>query len=233
MRSNVTVDLGLRWEYYTPLAGLEGAGSLSNYDPATHTLHVSGFGDTDEALNVKKKFTNFSPRTGVSWRINEKNVVRAGYGASTIPFPDNRYAFNYPVKQTYAGTAVNGFQPAGSMATGFPPPALLDIPSNGIIPVSGVADERDLRRHPEHASRGHAPIVERRLPAPAAVPADGGHRLRRQPRRRPRDGRRRQRQSDLRIGQQRPAGVLDSVPAHRHQPHAHQLEQVRPTTGCR
>ena len=138
MRSNVTVDLGLRWEYYTPLAGLEGAGSLSNYDPTTHTLHVSGFGDTDEALNVKKKFTNFSPRTGVSWRINEKNVVRAGYGASTIPFPDNRYAFNYPVKQTYAGTAVNGFQPAGSMATGFPPPALLDIPSNGIIPVSGA-----------------------------------------------------------------------------------------------
>ena len=137
VRQNVTVDLGLRWEYYTPLQGLEGAGSLSNYDPATHTQHVSGFGDTDEALNVKKKFTNFAPRTGVSWRLNEKNVLRAGYGASTIPFPDNRYAFNYPVKQTYAGTAVNGFQPAGSMATGFPAPALLDIPSSGIIPVSG------------------------------------------------------------------------------------------------
>ncbi len=137
VRQNVTVDLGLRWEYYTPLQGLEGAGSLSNYDPATHTLRVSGFGDTDEALNVKKKFTNFAPRTGVSWRLNEKNVLRAGYGASTIPFPDNRYAFNYPVKQTYAGTAVNGFQPAGSMATGFPAPALLDIPSSGIIPVSG------------------------------------------------------------------------------------------------
>ena len=33
-------------------------------------------------------------------RINEKTVARAGYGASTIPFPDNRFAFNYPVKQT-------------------------------------------------------------------------------------------------------------------------------------
>src|SRR5262249_60079262 len=84
-KSNVTVDLGLRWEYYTPLQGLEGKGSLSNYDPATHTLHVSGFGDTDLALNVKKTFSNFAPRTGVSWRINEKNVVRAGYGASTTP----------------------------------------------------------------------------------------------------------------------------------------------------
>jgi Carboxypeptidase regulatory-like domain len=137
-RSNVTVDLGLRWEYYTPLEGLNGAGSLSNYDPATHTLHVSGFGDTDLALNVKKTFSHFSPRTGVSWRINDQNVVRAGYGASTIPFPDNRFAFNYPVKQNYAGSAANSFQNAGSMAAGFPAPALLNIPSTGIIPVSGA-----------------------------------------------------------------------------------------------
>ena len=36
-RSNITVDLGLRWEYYTPLEGLAGQGSLANYDPATHT----------------------------------------------------------------------------------------------------------------------------------------------------------------------------------------------------
>ena len=41
-RPNITIDLGLRWEYYTPLAGLEGAGSLSNYDPATNTLRASG-----------------------------------------------------------------------------------------------------------------------------------------------------------------------------------------------
>ena len=138
-RSNVTVDLGLRWEYYTPLAGLEGAGSLSNYDAATHTLRVSGYGDLDNALNVEKKFTNFNPRTGVSWRVNQGTVVRAGYGSSTIPFPDNRYAFNYPVKQNYSGSAANGFQRAGSMAAGFPAPALLDIPSTGIIPVAGTS----------------------------------------------------------------------------------------------
>jgi hypothetical protein len=90
-------------------------------------------------LNVKKRFTNFSPRTGISWRPDEKSVVRAGYGASTIPFPDNRFAFNYPVKQNYNGTAANGFQAQGSMAAGFPAPALLDIPANGIIPIAGTA----------------------------------------------------------------------------------------------
>ena len=83
-------------------------------------MRVAGYGDTDNALNVKKNFKHFAPRTGVSWRLNEKTVVRAGYGASTIPFPDNRYAFNYPVKQNYNGSAANGFQNAGSMAAGFP-----------------------------------------------------------------------------------------------------------------
>jgi Carboxypeptidase regulatory-like domain len=136
-RPNITVDLGLRWEYYSPLVGLEGQGSLSNYDPATNTLRVSGYGNTSDSVDVKSTFSNFNPRTGVSWRLNEMTVVRAGYGASTIPFPDNRYAFNYPVKQNYAGTVPNGFQRAGSMAVGFPAPALVTVPQDGIIPVSG------------------------------------------------------------------------------------------------
>jgi len=137
VRSNVTVDLGLRWEYYHPLVGVEGKGTLSNYDPTTNTLHVAGYGDTSNALNVKNYFKNFGPRTGISWRLNDKSVLRAGYGASAIPFPDNRYAFAFPVKQNYQGTAANGFQRQGSMAAGFPAPALANIPSDGIIPVSG------------------------------------------------------------------------------------------------
>ena len=36
---------------------------------------------------MKNYFKNFGPRTGISWRLNDKTVVRAGYGASTIPLP--------------------------------------------------------------------------------------------------------------------------------------------------
>jgi hypothetical protein len=43
------------------------------------------------------------------------------------------------VKQNYAGSAVNGFQNAGSMATGFPAPALLNVPETGIVPIAGTA----------------------------------------------------------------------------------------------
>jgi carboxypeptidase family protein/TonB-dependent receptor-like protein len=139
VRPNITVDLGLRWEYYSPLEGIAGKGSLATYDPATHMIQVAGYGAFDNALNVKKNFKHFSPRTGISWRLDEQSVVRAGYGASTIPFPDNRYAFNYPVKQNYNGTSANGFQPQGSMAAGFPTPALLAIPENGLITVAGTS----------------------------------------------------------------------------------------------
>ena len=73
------------------------------------------------ALNVKKQLHATSRRAPASpGASTRRTVVRAGYGASTIPFPDNRYAFNYPVKQNYTGSAANGFQRAGSMAAGLP-----------------------------------------------------------------------------------------------------------------
>ena len=137
VRPDLTLDLGLRWEYYTPLVGLEDTGGLSNFDPSTSTLNVAGYGSTPNNLGVKSDWSHFSPRTGLSWRLDEKTVVRAGYGASTIPFPDNRYAYNYPVKQNNVQNAANGFQAAGSMAQGFPTPSFVDIPSDGVIPATG------------------------------------------------------------------------------------------------
>jgi hypothetical protein len=134
---SVTIDLGLRHEYYTPLVGLESKGGLSNYDPATNTLHVAGYGDTPDNVGVRRYVKNFAPRTGISYRMSGKAVVRAGYGVSTIPFPDNSYVFNYPVKQNNQFNAPNAFAPtAVHMADGFPAPILADIPSNGAIPAN-------------------------------------------------------------------------------------------------
>ena len=129
----LTLDLGLRHEYYTPLIGLEDKGGLSNYDVATNTLQVAGYGNVPNDLGVKKTWGNVAPRVGVSYRINDKTVLRGGYGASIIPFPDNQYAFNYPVKQNNQFNPPNSFARAGSMASGFPAPITTAIPDNGII----------------------------------------------------------------------------------------------------
>ena len=61
-RPNLTIDLGLRWEYYTPLSGLEGAGSLSNYDPVTNTLRASGYGTTNESVERQEHVQRTSTR---------------------------------------------------------------------------------------------------------------------------------------------------------------------------
>ena len=50
----LTIDLGLRHEYYTPLVGLASKGGLANYDPATNSILVAGYGDVPANLGVKK-----------------------------------------------------------------------------------------------------------------------------------------------------------------------------------
>jgi hypothetical protein len=132
----LTVDLGLRWEYYTPLVGIEDQGGLSNYDPSNNTVQIAGYGDIPQNIGVESQWTNFAPRLGLSYRFDEKTVLRAGFGTTIVPFPDNRYAYNFPVKQTEQFPAANSFAAAGSMANGFGPPTFFDIPSSGVVDAS-------------------------------------------------------------------------------------------------
>jgi hypothetical protein len=135
----LTLDLGLRHEYYTPMIGLVDQGGLSNYDPATNTLQVAGYGNVSGSVGVEKYLKNFGPRAGISYRLNDKTVLRGGYGVSTIPFPDNSYAYNFPVKQNNVFNAPNSFASAGSMRAGFPDPIVAVIPSSGLIDASPTA----------------------------------------------------------------------------------------------
>ncbi len=139
----LTIDLGLRHDFYPP-ATPRLKGGFSNYDPATNSLMVAGYGNNPMNLGRKTYYTGFSPRIGASYRINSKTVIRAGYGVSWIPFPDNKYAWdNFPVKQTnsYGTTNSYGFAvtPTGqvlNMGTGFPSLAPANVPDNGIIPAN-------------------------------------------------------------------------------------------------
>src|SRR5262249_41637354 len=91
------------------------------------------------------RYNYFAPRLGLAYRYNEKTVIRAGFGMSYTPFPDNTYAYNYPVRSNNFYTNVgNGFAstllPNGQQATfqqGFPLPVPVAIPSNGLIPATG------------------------------------------------------------------------------------------------
>lgn len=137
----LTIDYGVRWEFYPP-ATPRRSGGFSNYNPANNTLVEAGTGGNPSNLGMNTEYRYFAPRTGISYRLTNDTVLRAGFGVSYTPFPDNTYAYNYPVR------ANNSYQPAGgsfspavlsdgvtvaSFQAGFPAPVPVVIPSNGII----------------------------------------------------------------------------------------------------
>ncbi len=138
----LTVDLGVRWEIYPPFMP-QFPGGFSNYDPTNNSLIVAGLALNHANLGRKTYYDFFAPRFGTAYRLTEKTVLRAGFGMSYTPFPDNNYAFNYPVRANNAYNPVGAFTtytPAvlntGQVATfqnGFPPPVLPAVPAGGII----------------------------------------------------------------------------------------------------
>ncbi len=137
--SKLTLDFGLRWEFYPPPTPAF-PGGFSNYNPVNNTLVMAGIGSNPMNMGMQKNWKYFAPRLGLSYRLNNATVIRTGYGVSYTPFPDNTYAYNFPIKQNnqYSLGASNfapGITSSGvfSMANGFPAPQLAVIPSNGII----------------------------------------------------------------------------------------------------
>ena len=142
----LSADLGLRWEFYPPATPVK-KGGFSNYNPTNNTLEVSGYGNIPDNLGITTHYKYFAPRLGLAYRLKESTVIRAGFGISYTPFPDNSYAYNFPVRANNAfNPAVASFGPAvlpnGQTATfenGFPDLILPLVPSDGIITNPAVA----------------------------------------------------------------------------------------------
>ncbi len=98
---------GLRHEYYTPFIGLVDQGGLSNYDPATNTLQVAGYGDVSKSVGVKKLLEELRPARGrlVPPRATRPSCV-PGTASARCPSRTTAYVYNYP------GEAEQRVQPA-------------------------------------------------------------------------------------------------------------------------
>jgi hypothetical protein len=143
----LSADIGVRWEFYPPATPVKPAG-FSNYNPTNNTLVLSGLGSTPDDLGIATHYKYFAPRLGLAYRLKESTVFRVGFGISYTPFPDNSYAYNFPVRANVAlnpavvtyGPAVlpDGVTPA-TFENGFPTLTLPPIPSNGIITNPAVS----------------------------------------------------------------------------------------------
>ena len=77
---NLTLNLGVRWEYDGPF--YEKYNRLSNFDPSTGQLIIAGRNFVSRTANVHSDWNNYAPRFGFAYALpgHRDTVLRGGYG---------------------------------------------------------------------------------------------------------------------------------------------------------
>jgi Carboxypeptidase regulatory-like domain/TonB dependent receptor-like, beta-barrel len=146
--AKLTLDLGLRWEFYPIMHRADGRG-LDRLDLTNPVLArqldvlVAGRGDNPQNNGMKAGLDNFAPRVGAAYRINEDTVVRTGYG---ITYNAQAWARavrgdnDYPV--TIASTFLNAesYAAYAPLEAGIPRIVGPDL-SSGRVPLDRAAAE--------------------------------------------------------------------------------------------
>ena len=80
VNEKITLDLGLRWEYY-PIMKRRNR-DLEILDLNTLEVLLGGVGGNPKNAGLTPSKDDFMPRIGVVYRLNEKTVLRTGYGST-------------------------------------------------------------------------------------------------------------------------------------------------------
>jgi len=125
----LSINLGLRYEFMSPIA--EANNKLANFDIATGKLVAASSSDR---YTVNPNKADFGPRVGAAYALDQKTVLRGGYGISYAhwnrvgsnyltmnpPFGIVSQRLVYPSLSTYLNTQ-SGFPTSMTSATGYNP----------------------------------------------------------------------------------------------------------------
>ena len=168
----LTLDLGLRWEYYPIMHRADGRG-VDRLDLSTLDVLIAGRGGNDQNSGMKAGLNNFAPRLGGIYRLNDKTVFRTGYGLTYNATPWARAVRgdnDYPV--TIASSFFNNepFAFYAPLAQGIPRIVGPDQ-STGRVPLDRSAAE--YTPEPGNVDRGYVQTwnvaFERRIPFDTSV----------------------------------------------------------------
>ncbi len=131
---HLTVNLGLRYEIFTPFIEIQNR--ISNFDPDTASIVVAS--DKDRTAGVQTQHTNVAPRIGFSDELGHGTVLRGGFGLSFFPsnYTANASLKNQPFVSTYNGLFT-------TLAAGLPEPVAASATNpSGSIPDNISPDFR-------------------------------------------------------------------------------------------
>ena len=168
----LTLNLGLRYDFMTP--PIERDNRMANFDPnGSGTLVFARDGSLADRALVKPDKNNFAPRMGAVYRINDKTLVRGGYGVFYNQFErigsEDQLALNPPgLLNIQVNSASGATTPVFFMREGFP--------SNYLDPSNLVIRNLKLRAALEESPRTMVQQigggVERELAGNMVVSAD-------------------------------------------------------------
>ena len=137
----LTLNLGLRWDYYSPFS--EVANRWANFDADTATVKVAGRDGVDSRAGIARDFRDWAPRFGFAYQVASHTVVRGGFGLFYNPNGNGgallRLERHIPFGPIYS-ISTNNITLSPRVSEGFPPPPevnfnSLDNPTGGVIGV--------------------------------------------------------------------------------------------------
>jgi hypothetical protein len=172
VRSNLTLDLGVRYEYFPLVTRANGRG-VEVLDVNTMEVLLGGVGGIPRNVGLKTSKKDFAPRMGIAWRMNQSTVARAGYGLTYNPLPFARPLRGFfPLTIANSYVSLNSWQPYGTLEQGIPEFTGPE-PGQSRVPLPAATTMRT--PDPGNVRRGYIESwnvsFERRLPLDMSVNA--------------------------------------------------------------
>lgn len=118
----LTLNLGLRYDFMSP--AYEQDNRMANFDPAAGGLVYASGGSLEKRALVKPDRNNVAPRFGAVYQVNERTVVRGGYGVFYNSLDrigsEDQLAVNPPGLRNINQQTTSATTPVLIMRNGFP-----------------------------------------------------------------------------------------------------------------
>lgn len=179
----LTLDLGVRWEYYPVMGRADLGRGIERLDLETLQVLLGGIGGNSRSVGLDAAKDLFAPRLGAVYRLDELTVIRSGYG---LTYDAKPWAENFNGRAQYPLAINSTFQtPAAASTFGWYNTIDRGIPlivgpdlSSGRVALPNTVGMTTLSETADRRPRTHSWNVafERRLPVASVNLAYVGNR---------------------------------------------------------